>query len=88
MAKFKISKEIEKKIIEDDVDPIPDSAFDAKNVKVKISTFVDLDVIEELKKQAAKEGEKYQTLLNKYLRACVFKEVKESDLRVLSIANS
>lgn len=86
MAKFKMSKEIESKI--GGPDHLPDGPIEAKNVKVKVTTFIDLDVIEELKIQAAKEGEKYQTLLNKYLRACVFKEVKESDLRVLSIASS
>lgn len=86
MAKIKISKDLEKKL--SNQDHIPNGDIDAKNVKVKITTFIDLDVIEELKIQAAQEGEKYQTLLNKYLRACVFKKVKESDLRVLSIANS
>ena len=86
MAKFKMKKEVEDKI--GGPDHLPNGPIKAKNVKVKITTFVDLDVIEELKVQASKEGEKYQTLLNKYLRACVFKKVKESDLRVLSIASS
>lgn len=86
MAKIKINDTLQKKIIERN--QLPEGDINTKNVKVKITTFIDLDIIEELKIQASKEGEKYQTLLNKYLRACVFKEVRESDLRVLSIANS
>ena len=70
-----------------DTDLIPEE-IKAKNVKVRITTYIDLDIIEELKVQAAEENEKYQNLLNKYLRACVFKEVKKSDLRMLAIANS
>lgn len=66
---------------------LPDGEISPKNVKVRITTSVDLDVIEELKRQAANEGEKYQTLLNSYLRASVLKEVKESSLRMLAIAN-
>ncbi|MCB0745327.1 MAG: hypothetical protein KDC67_15565, partial [Ignavibacteriae bacterium] len=60
----------------------------SKDCKVRITTYIDLDILEELKLQAKKEGEKYQHLLNKYLRACIFKEVKESDIRALQIASS
>ena len=67
---------------------LPDEMIKAKDCKVRITTHIDLDILEELKSQAAAEGEKYQHLLNKYLRACIFKEVKESDLRALAIANS
>jgi len=69
-------------------DRLPDGDIHTKNCKIRITTSIDLDILEELKAQAALEGEKYQTLLNKYLRACVFQEVKESDLRVIAIANS
>ena len=69
-------------------DHLPDGDIQAKDCKVRITTSIDLDILEELKDQAAAEGEKYQTLLNKYLRACVFQEIKQSDLRVLAIANA
>lgn len=70
-----------------DNDLLSGEEIKSKDCKVRITTYIDLDVLEALKAQAKNEGEKYQTLLNKYLRACVFKEVKESDLRALAIAN-
>ena len=66
---------------------LPEGEINSKNVKVRITTSIDLDVVEELKRQAANEGEKYQTLLNSYLRASVLKEVKESSLRMIAIAS-
>ena len=48
--------------------------FDAKNVKVRITTFVDLDALTALKKLAKKNAMKYQTLLNRILREYVAEE--------------
>lgn len=41
------------------------------NPKIRINTWIDLDVIEALKLRAKREGTKYQTLLNKILRQTV-----------------
>ncbi|MCB9063279.1 MAG: hypothetical protein H6622_17270 [Halobacteriovoraceae bacterium] len=84
--KIKLSKKAEKKFKKDGL--LPDNEIKTKDVKVRITTSIDLDILEELKRQAAIDGEKYQTLLNKYLRACLFKEIKQSDLRAIQIASS
>jgi len=57
-----------------------------KDVKIRVNTFIDLDVYDALNAEAETSGEKYQTLLNKYLRAVVFKEVSESDIKAIKIA--
>jgi hypothetical protein len=51
-----------------------------------VNTFIDLDIYDALNAEAETSGEKYQTLLNKYLRAVVFKEVSESDIKAIKIA--
>lgn len=50
--------------------------FDPRFSKVRITTFVDLDILDEIRRLAKKKGEKYQTLLNKLLRESVFPEKK------------
>lgn len=71
-----------------EVDEALDKALKApkKEVKIRVNTFIDLDIYEALNKEADKTGQKYQTLLNKYLRAAVLKEVSESDIKAIKIA--
>ena len=57
-----------------------------RDVKVRVNTFIDLDIYEALNEEAESTGQKYQTLLNKYLRAAVLKEVNESDIKAIKIA--
>lgn len=59
-----------------------------RDVKIRVNTFIDLDIYEALNNEADSTGQKYQTLLNKYLRAAVLKEVNESDIKALKIALS
>jgi len=47
--------------------------FKDENVKIRITTFVDMDVYKQLKKLAGDRG--YQTLLNEILRSAVTKKV-------------
>ena len=47
-------------LIEDDLDP--------KNHKVRITSFIDGDILVELKARAEQQGTRYQTLLNQLLR--------------------
>lgn len=61
----------------------PDSA-----VKIRINTFIDADIYDALNDEADRTGQKYQTLLNKYLRAAVLKEVSEADIKAIKIALS
>lgn len=57
-----------------------------RDVKIRVNTFIDLDIYEALNDEAEKTGQKYQTLLNKYLRAAVLKEVSEADIKAIKIA--
>jgi uncharacterized protein (DUF4415 family) len=45
-----------------------DSEFHPKNVKVRITTMIDLDVLRSLKEAAKKRNTRYQTLMNEVLR--------------------
>ena len=47
---------------------IDDDEFEPKNVKVRITTFVDQDVLKALKCESKRLGMKYQSLLNQTLR--------------------
>lgn len=58
---------VRKKISYGAVD-IPDEAFDPKNIKERVNCFVDHDVVNWLRKESAKLGIGYQTLLNMKLR--------------------
>jgi len=59
-----------------------------RDVKIRVNTFIDLDIYEALNDEADRTGQKYQTLLNKYLRAAVLKEVSEADIKAIKIALS
>lgn len=50
---------------------LDDDEFSPQNVKVRITTLVDEDALEELKKIAEKRGIKYQTLLNQVIRSFI-----------------
>jgi hypothetical protein len=45
--------------------------FIPKNIKMRITTFVDLDIVDWLRKSAKKTGGGYQTLLNQILRSAM-----------------
>jgi uncharacterized protein (DUF4415 family) len=57
-----------------------------REVKIRVNTFIDYDVYEALNEEAERTGQKYQTLLNKYLRAAVLQEINESDIKAIKIA--
>ncbi len=59
-----------------------------RDVKMRVNTFIDLDIYDALNEEAEKTGQKYQTLLNKYLRAAVLQEVSEADIKAIKIALS
>jgi len=50
---------------------LKDSDFESSKCKVRVSTFIDLDIIDALRDEAEKTGEKYQLILNRYLRQAV-----------------
>lgn len=55
-------------------DKLSSDEFEKKNVKIRITTFIDLDILEKLKEEAALSGKKYQTLLNEKLREFMIEE--------------
>ena len=48
-----------------------DLEFEPRHVKVRVTTMVDEDVLDALKKIANSKGQKYQSILNQVLRAFV-----------------
>ena len=84
----KNSKRPGKRISDEELSQEIDRALEApdRDIKVRINTFIDYDIYEALNNEAEQTGQKYQTLLNKYLRAAVLKEVNESDIKAIKIA--
>lgn len=66
------------------VDLLDEDAFNPRNVKVRITTFVDEDVLAHLKEYAKKRGSKYQTVLNSLLRSFFDKPEKGNKVQGLS----
>lgn len=56
------------------------SEHDLENVKIRITTYLDKDLIEVLKKMAQTHGGKYQSLLNSVLRSALLGEGAFEDL--------
>ncbi|MBX3033234.1 MAG: hypothetical protein KF865_04855 [Bdellovibrionaceae bacterium] len=56
---------------------LDESYLEPQNHKVRITTFLDGDILEELKKRANKQGTKYQTLLNRLLRESLWASQKD-----------
>lgn len=48
---------------------LPDDELIGKNVKVRITTLIDKDILDSLRAYAKKKGVKYQTALNALLRS-------------------
>lgn len=55
---------------------IDEGEFLPQNVKVRVTTMLDEDVLQGLKHIAEEKGVKYQTLLNKIVRSYVFEPRK------------
>ncbi len=49
-------------------DLLDESYLDPRNHKVRITSFIDGDLLAELKSRAEQQGTKYQTLMNQLLR--------------------
>jgi uncharacterized protein (DUF4415 family) len=52
----------------------PDDEFDPKHGKFRVTMFVDLDVLDEIRRVADREGIGYQTWINRKLRRVVLGE--------------
>ena len=62
-----------KDIVYGDVE-ISEEDLKIENAKIRVNTWIDGDIVQELRKRAKLENTKYQTLLNNLLRASVFKK--------------
>ncbi len=47
---------------------LPEDEFDPKNGKVRVTMWVELDLLNQVRKRATEEGEKYQPWIKKQLR--------------------
>ena len=65
-------------------DILDDEIFDPTQVKVRITTFVDEDVLMMLKDYAKQRGSRYQTVLNALLRSFFEKRKQNTSKRTLS----
>jgi predicted DNA binding CopG/RHH family protein len=65
-------------------DLLNDDALDPKNIKLRITTFINEDELNMLKSYAKKRGSKYQTLLNSLLGYFFDKPEKGSKVSELS----
>lgn len=63
----------EKDIVYGDVE-ISEEDLKIENAKVRVNTWIDGDIVMELRKRAKKDNTKYQTLLNSVLRSALFKK--------------
>ena len=50
---------------------IPESAFEPRNVKERITIMIDQDVLDAYREKAGKHGDKYQSLINRTLREAI-----------------
>lgn len=57
----------------------PPEAFEERATKVRISIYLDLDVLNHFKARAAKDGAPYQTQINAELRGLMEREAKKAD---------
>lgn len=64
---------------------IPDDAFEPKNVKARITTFIDMDLLDAIRKQAALQNKGYQTLINEKLRDLFMGERAKLEDRVTAL---
>ncbi|MBI2604714.1 MAG: hypothetical protein HYW49_01410 [Deltaproteobacteria bacterium] len=62
---------------------IPEDAFEPKNVKARITMWVGMDLLDEVRKRAAQKDLPYQTYLNQILRNAIFGSDEEKRIRKL-----
>ncbi len=60
---------------------LPDDAFHPKETKFRVTMYVDLDVLDEIRKQAKARGLPYQAHINQVLRESVFGQAMDERIR-------
>ena len=74
-------KSTKKKIKYGKVDVLSEDEFNPKYAKFRVTMYIDLDVLDELRKRAASRGLPYQTYINQLLRDTVFGAADEERIR-------
>ncbi len=62
---------------------IPPDAFDAKNIKERITIMLDQDILDTYRRRAKQTGDKYQSLINRALRESLAKPNLEKRIEIL-----
>lgn len=60
---------------------LPDNAFDPKETKFRVTMFMDLDVLDLIRKKAKERGLPYQTFINQSLRDLFVGDQMDSHIR-------
>ncbi len=63
---------------------IPEEAFDAKNVKARITMWIGMELLEEAKRRAQEKDLPYQTYLNLLLKEALFGSKEEEKIRKIA----
>lgn len=60
---------------------LPEDAFNPRETKFRVTMFIDLDVLDEIRTTAKFKGLPYQTYINQMLREAVFGNELEKKIR-------
>lgn len=63
------------------VDQLDEKAFNSAETKFRVSMFIDLDVLDEIRKRARTKGLPYQTYINQFLRESHLGSAEEDRIR-------
>jgi predicted DNA binding CopG/RHH family protein len=62
---------------------LPDDAFNPKETKFRVSMYLDLDVLDEIRKLAKERNLPYQTYLNQFLRDSILGSAMDEKIRTI-----
>lgn len=81
---MKSTKKNKKKSIQyGKTDLLSEDSFNSKETKFRVSMYIDLDVLEEVRKRAKQKGLPYQTYINQYLRETHLSSAEDDRIRKL-----
>lgn len=60
---------------------LPEDAFNPRETKFRVTMYIDLDVLDEIRRHARKRGLPYQTYLNQHLRDTILGEAVDDRIR-------
>lgn len=62
-------------------DQLTQNEFDPRNGKFRVTMFIDLDILDEIRKRAKTKGLPYQTYINSLLRETVLGSAEDERIR-------